>query len=368
MSPAEFRADTERAKKRLEDLTGRAVLGYRAACWSVSRPILPWFYETLESLGVSLLLFGVPGEELPLRDPRLPGLSPRAQAQGAPHPNPRDPRVGAAPDGTPIGYSGGFYLRLFPPGRSSGPCRAEPARDPGVRLPPPAGGGIRPSSACASAPKERFIHYHNLRSTERKLKALLARFSFSTMGEYSEGFRDGRCFGLRPTRTPTASRPSGCFPICRPLPDSRPLLGPGPGHPELLAVRHPHPLPRARAGRLPHLPGALPGARPGAAGAFRLVKVDRPELAEELGRQFAVELRYNKRVLDLPAGSRRSGRRSSRPRCATRSARESADIRGSASGGRSCSIPSTRSWRRPRPSWAPRSTPSGLRIRDGRDV
>lgn len=35
---------------------------------------------------------------------------------------------------------------------------------------------------------------------------------------------------------------------------------------------------------------------------FALVKIDRPELAAELGRRFAVELRYNKRVLDLSCG------------------------------------------------------------------
>lgn len=189
MSPSEFRADTERAKKHLEDLTGRPVLGYRAACWSVSRPILPWYYETLESLGfrysssvfpVKNFLYGIPDFPAHPHVPRLGG---------------RPTRILEIPGsvlrlmGQSIGYAGGFYLRLFPCWAIIRAMRGQNQRGIPVFV------YLHPREVDPAqqrlllGPKERFIHYHNLRSTERKLKALLARFSFSTMGEYSEGFR-----------------------------------------------------------------------------------------------------------------------------------------------------------------------------------
>ena len=190
MSPSEFRSDTERAKKRLEDVTGQSVVGYRAACWSVSRQILPWYYETLESLGfrysssvfpVKNFLYGIPDFPAYPHVPRLEG---------------RPTRILEIPGsvirlmGQSIGYSGGFYLRLFP---SWAIIRAMQGQNRHgipvfVYLHPRE---VDPAQQRLSlGPRERFIHYHNLHSTEPKLKALLARFSFSTMREYSEGFRD----------------------------------------------------------------------------------------------------------------------------------------------------------------------------------
>ena len=190
MSPEEFRKDTERAKKRLEDLTGQPVAGFRAACWSVSRSILPWYYETLESLGfcysssvfpVKNFLYGIPDFPAYPHVPRLAG-------QGT--------RIIEIPGsvirlmGQPIGYSGGFYLRLFPSWWIIQAMRNK------NRLGIPVFVYLHPREVDPAQQRLRlglragFIHYHNIRSTERKLKALMARFSFSTMREYCEGFRD----------------------------------------------------------------------------------------------------------------------------------------------------------------------------------
>lgn len=48
--PSEFREDVSRAKKLLEDVSGKAVLGYRAPSYSIGRDTL-WAVDELESAG-----------------------------------------------------------------------------------------------------------------------------------------------------------------------------------------------------------------------------------------------------------------------------------------------------------------------------
>ena len=70
-TPEEFRADVERAKKTLEDLTGEAVLGYRAPSFSFTERSL-WAPDILLDLGLRYdssvfpvrdSLYGMPGAE-----------------------------------------------------------------------------------------------------------------------------------------------------------------------------------------------------------------------------------------------------------------------------------------------------------------
>ncbi len=61
-TPAEFRADVERAKKTLEDLTGEAVLGYRAPSFSFTERSL-WAPDVLLDLG-----FRYDSSVFPVRD------------------------------------------------------------------------------------------------------------------------------------------------------------------------------------------------------------------------------------------------------------------------------------------------------------
>ena len=46
-SPQEFRADIRRAKQRIEDAVGQAVIGYRAPNFSIGRAQQPWAYPIL---------------------------------------------------------------------------------------------------------------------------------------------------------------------------------------------------------------------------------------------------------------------------------------------------------------------------------
>lgn len=51
MGQEEFRSAAERAKKRIEDLCGRAADAYRATAFSISRGRTPWAWSTLVDLG-----------------------------------------------------------------------------------------------------------------------------------------------------------------------------------------------------------------------------------------------------------------------------------------------------------------------------
>ena len=107
-SPARFRAETSDSKKRLEDLSGRAVVGYRAPAFSLTRDSV-WAVEVLGELefsySSSLLpaknpIFGFPGA--PARPFRWPNGLLEIPAPIA--------RIGPAV----IPFLGGFYLRYLP--------------------------------------------------------------------------------------------------------------------------------------------------------------------------------------------------------------------------------------------------------------
>jgi polysaccharide deacetylase family protein (PEP-CTERM system associated) len=180
-TPEQFRADVERAKKTLEDITGEAVLGYRAPSFSFTKRSL-WAPDVLLDLG-----FHYDSSVFPVRD-SLYGM-PDAE---------RFPYVIRERDGRrllefpittteflgrnlPLG--GGGYLRVFPyqymrwgmrrvnrqEGRSAvvyiHPWEVDPGQ-PRVKT-----AGKRGFSS----------HYVNLGRTEAKLRRLLRDFRFAPM-------------------------------------------------------------------------------------------------------------------------------------------------------------------------------------------
>jgi len=185
MSPAEFRADIRRAKERLEDLVGTAVIGYRAPNFSIG-PRESWAYPILLEEG-----FLYDSSTFPIHHDRY----------GRPN-APRFPygiyRSGLAwltefPIGTarvfgvnlPIG--GGGYFRLSPfelirrgieyvnaHDRQPVMCYFHPWElDPGQPRPP-------------MAWRHRFRHCVGLESAAIKMALLLARFEFGTARDVLE--------------------------------------------------------------------------------------------------------------------------------------------------------------------------------------
>ena len=81
LSPEQFRDDTLRSKKLLEDITGARIIGYRAAEFSIRTKSL-WALEVLAELG-----FHYDSSIFPIRHRRygIPGFSPRVQTYRLPN-------------------------------------------------------------------------------------------------------------------------------------------------------------------------------------------------------------------------------------------------------------------------------------------
>jgi polysaccharide deacetylase family protein (PEP-CTERM system associated) len=112
LTPEQFRADVERSKKLLEDITGSPVDGYRAPAFSITRSTL-WALDVLAETG-----FRYDSSIFPLRTPRY-GID------GAPH-YPHRLRTAGGHEllelpvaswhvlGRRVPTGGGGYFRLFP--------------------------------------------------------------------------------------------------------------------------------------------------------------------------------------------------------------------------------------------------------------
>jgi polysaccharide deacetylase family protein (PEP-CTERM system associated) len=112
LSPEEFRLDTQRAKKVIEDAAGVAVNGYRAPSWSITKTCL-WALDILAEEGFTYDssiypihhdLYGVPGaKRFPYTYNCSNGLTLREY-----------PPATLRMMGTNFPVAGGGYLRIFP--------------------------------------------------------------------------------------------------------------------------------------------------------------------------------------------------------------------------------------------------------------
>lgn len=110
-TPEEFRADLRSAKQRLEDLTGVAVVGYRAPSYSITAQSL-WALDILieEGFAYDSSIFPVHHDRYGMPDAeRFPHVLRRAAGEIIEFP-PSTVRLG----GMNFPVSGGGYFRLFP--------------------------------------------------------------------------------------------------------------------------------------------------------------------------------------------------------------------------------------------------------------
>ena len=178
-SPAEFREEALRAKNLLEDITGTAVLGYRAASYSIVRESL-WALDILAELG-----FAYDSSIFPVHHDRY-GIP---NTERVPHrrstPNGKSivewPLATAEFLGCRLPVAGGGYFRLFPYWFSRWGLASINRRDlrPFVFYLHP--WEIDPSQPRMSASwLSRFRHYTNLGKCEERLRRLLGEFKFGT--------------------------------------------------------------------------------------------------------------------------------------------------------------------------------------------
>jgi len=184
----QFRADVERSKKLLEDLTGHEVIGYRAPSFSITARSL-WALDVLLDLG-----FRYDSSILPVRD-QLYGIP---NAHRFPFPVNRaglsltEFPVSTVPVAGRTLALGGAYLRVLPYAYTRwGMRRLEAEGQPALIY-------LHPWELDPAHPRLRVrgkrgfsTHYLRLRSTEGKVRRLLADFAFAPIANVL-GFEPGR--------------------------------------------------------------------------------------------------------------------------------------------------------------------------------
>ena len=173
-SRAEFRDDVERAKKLLEDLSGSAVHGYRAASYSIGEKTL-WAHDELQEAGYTYSssvypihhdLYGMPGA------PRFPF---RHNGDGILE----IPISTARVAGVNMPSGGGGYFRLMPYALFRAAIRRIHRRDQ-----KPCVFYFHPWEVDADQPRQdvgwkaKFRHYLNLDRMEQRIGRLLRDFEW----------------------------------------------------------------------------------------------------------------------------------------------------------------------------------------------
>jgi polysaccharide deacetylase family protein (PEP-CTERM system associated) len=178
----EFREETVRAKRLLEDLIGETVLGYRAASFSVTRDSL-WALDTLIDAG-----FLYDSSIFPIRHDRygLPGAAPEPNRLSAPSGRTlvEFPMSAARFLGVQVPVSGGGYFRILPFWVTKSGLKQINERR-GL----PFTFYLHPWELDPGQPRfkvsalSRFRHYTNLARCEDRLRRLLREFEFTSMRE-----------------------------------------------------------------------------------------------------------------------------------------------------------------------------------------
>jgi polysaccharide deacetylase family protein (PEP-CTERM system associated) len=181
MSPAEFYEDVLASRQLLEDISGRAVGGFRAPAFSVTERT-PWFFDKLAEAGYRYdsSVFPARHQTGGLAGSRFePHTVKTAAGDIAEFPITVAPLLG-----TRLCFFGGGYLRLFPyPLIRSMGRRALNERRPVVFY-------IHPREIDPDQPRmplsrrRKFTCYVNLRSTRPKIQRILHDFHVTSFDKY----------------------------------------------------------------------------------------------------------------------------------------------------------------------------------------
>jgi len=182
-TPAVFKEDVSRAKKLVEDITGKSVKGYRAPSWSITPKSL-WAWDILEELD-----FVYDASVFPI-ETYLYGLPSAPRFSYHPQCHERTLNLLEVPSSTVrildknIPFAGGFYFRALPyfliaQGIKTVNKEGHPAV---VYLHPRE---IDPGQPRLTlSPKERLIHYYGIGGCEQKLIRILSKFEFTSIEDY----------------------------------------------------------------------------------------------------------------------------------------------------------------------------------------
>jgi len=177
--PKEFHEETLRSKKLLEDITGAAILGYRAASYSIVRQSL-WATDILAELGFvyDSSIFPVHHDRYGIPDaPRIPHRMSTPNGSSIVE----WPLATATVLGYQLPVAGGGYFRLLPYWLSRWGLASINRREkrPFIFYLHP--WEIDPGQPRIAASRlSRFRHYTNLGKCEERLRRLLGEFQFGT--------------------------------------------------------------------------------------------------------------------------------------------------------------------------------------------
>jgi polysaccharide deacetylase family protein (PEP-CTERM system associated) len=184
-TPSEFRADVERSKNILEDVTGQQVVGYRAPCFSIT----DWGIGILQELGFEYdsSVFPTVAHD---RYGRLPGVDLR-QPIAELRPGFHEVCISCLQVGNRgLPWGGGGYFRLMPlPVWLAGVRHIMGTGSPYVFY-------IHPWEIDPGQPRveglnrvSRFRHYLNLGSAEERFSSLLSSFPWVSVRSMLEGWK-----------------------------------------------------------------------------------------------------------------------------------------------------------------------------------
>jgi len=178
-TPELFRDEVVRAKGTLEEITGAAVLGYRAASYSITRRSL-WALDVLHEAGFAYdsSIFPIHHDRYGIPDfPRFPHRVRGGEGDGLVE----FPLTTARLFGRNLPVAGGGYLRLLPAAITYWGVGQVNRREgkPAILY-------LHPWEIDPDQPRQRVgwltrvRHYHNLDRMEARLVGLLERFQFDT--------------------------------------------------------------------------------------------------------------------------------------------------------------------------------------------
>ena len=181
MTPKQFYTDVMRSRQLLEDITGNAILGHRAAGFSLNEKA-PWFFDTLMEAGYcyDASLFPAKRAHGGVRNGhRRPYLIRRGNSEIV-----ELPMTVAEVLGKPMCFFGGGYLRLFPYSLIRKMAHGVLAEGRPLIF------YVHPREIDPEQPrmrmnlKRQFKSYVNLTTTERKLAQIFDDFSVTSFSHF----------------------------------------------------------------------------------------------------------------------------------------------------------------------------------------
>jgi polysaccharide deacetylase family protein (PEP-CTERM system associated) len=183
MTPEEFMSDLSKAKKILEDIIGKKILGYRAPSYSITKRSL-WAFEILEDNGFEYdsSIFPITHDRYGIPD------APRFKYDLVEHNLVEYPISTSKILGLKVPVSGGGYFRLFPYWFSRLALRKinNNENQPYMFY-------IHPWEIDLEQPRinganvfSRFRHYNNLGKTAKRFKRLLRDFKFGPINHQNQ--------------------------------------------------------------------------------------------------------------------------------------------------------------------------------------